>query len=129
MKILLIFGAVLLAGMIGTHLAGHPAGWGYLLFLLPAVCGGISYFLLHDLAGFQQLLPSAAGFFAAFLFPFLKTGNETVWETLFSPLAAAGIVIFLTGLLRLLHYIRTTLQNFRDIAAGKIPQQAVYEEE
>ena len=128
MKTLLIFAALLLAGFAGVYLSGHSAGWAYLLFLLPAICGASSLFLLQDLAPIQRVLPAAAGFPAAFLFPLLNGGNQTVWETLFPPLAAAGIVIFLTGLLRLIHYIRTTLQKFRDIAAGRIPQAETDEE-
>ena len=128
MKTLLVFAALLFAGFAGSYLPGYPAGWAYLPFLLPAICGAGSLFLLQDLAPPQRILPAAAGFPAAFLFPLLNGENQTVWETLFPPLAAAGIVIFLTGILRLIHYIRITLQKFRDIAAGKIPDSNTYEE-
>lgn len=121
------FSTVILAGPTGKWLAGQAVYADCLLYILPAVCGAASVYLLQKLNLKQRILPVTAGLLLTLLYH-PEVDEASFWQTLFPPFAAAGVIIFLTGVFLLLDYIRTTLQKFKNIAAGKIPDSDFYEE-
>ena len=120
------FCTVILTAAAGKWLAGKTVHADCLLYILPALCGAASIYLLQKQNLKQQLLPLTAGILLTLLYHPAVEGIP-FWQTLFPPFAAAGVIIFLTGIFLLLDYIRTTLQKFRDIAAGNLPDSDTYE--
>ena len=119
--------AILLAEVAGEWIAGQAVTVESSAFLFPALCGAASVYLLQKLSCKQRVLPLAAGIVLT-LFYQPSSASLSFWERLFAPAAAAGVIIFITSIFLLLDYIRTTLQKFRDIAAGKIPEADIDEE-
>ena len=122
-----VFSTLILSGIASKWIAGRDIYVDCLLYILPAVCGTASLYLLQKLSLKQRILPVTAGFLLTLLYQ-PSVDEASFWQTLFPPFAAAGVIIFLTGVFLLFDYIRTTLQKFKDIAAGKIPDSDFYEE-
>ena len=120
--------AILLAAVAGKWISGQVVNADCFIFLLPAACGAASLFLLQKMPLKLRIFPLISGVLPALLYH-PAAGENSFWEMLFAPAAAAGIMIFLTGILILVDYLQITLQKFRDIAAGKIPKPETYEEE
>lgn len=122
-----VFSTLILSGIASKWIAGRGIYADCLLYILPAVCGTASLYLLQKLNLKQRILPVTAGLLLTLLYH-PEVDEASFWQVLFPPFATAGVIIFLTGVFLLLDYIRTTLQKFRDIAAGKIPDSNTYEE-
>lgn len=123
--------------LLGSRTGEPPVDWGMfclysLLFVIPALAAAASGKLLEDRPAAERFLPFGAGFLWSLAsqsyIGLTGAGAGDLFVHLFIPVLASGIILFLTGILRICQYIRQTLRQFRDVMTGKVPLTDRYED-